>query len=906
MGEDYSEKELIRKRKEKIYDFFRRGQVWIFILLVAVIFLGVYIRALPMADHGGNPGLWDVTTNSWTLGPDLDPWLFMRQAEMIDENGSIYPIDGMRNVPLGFDNSKETKLLPYLIFVSYKLSKLFYSDATPIFGGVILPLIMFALTIISFFFFVREIFIQKGKNSARRAGIIALISSFFMVIVPIFLSRTIAGIPEKESAGFFFMFLAFYLFLKSYKSEKIRNSVLFGVSAGIATALMGLIWGGVIYVYLSIGVSVFVAFLFNKIKKKESLGYASWFVVSVLIMLTFSNRESVMSMLTSLYSGSAFFVLLILLIDFFIWKSEFFKKKFDKSKIPHRVISVIVSVILILILALIFMGPSFVLDKIKAVHQTIFKPVQGRWGTTVAENRQPYFTEWGAAFGPNFYGIPLFFVLFLVGSFFLVYRALKNFNKKERIKITLGYIILVGVMIFSRFSSDGIFNGENFFSQVLYYGGILFFVWVVGKIYLEHSRKEVNDFEKINFAFVFAVVLIFLGIFSSRSAVRLIMVLAPIASIFVGYLIVESVNKFFKTEKNKKTTYGIIMILILAASLFSAVTFYQTITVQSYNMIPTSYNQQWQKAMSWVRDNTPQDAVFGHWWDYGYWVQSIGKRATVLDGGNFITFWNYWMGRLVLTGDNQKDALDFLYSHDATHLLIDSTDIGKYSAFSSIGSDENYDRLSWIQPMLLDGTQTSQNENGSVLVYSSTIPLDEDLIFNQDGKEILLPSGNSYVIGAIVYTGTDNRVIMPPTIVVYYSGKQYTIEVKNIAEKEDFISFDRGIDATLYMFPSLSGNQVNERGALMYLSPRVMEGMLAQKYILNDPYNNFPNFKLVHTQSNVISENVKLQIGDVSEFFYYQGIQGPIKIWEIEYTGDEEVQQKYLDRDHSKYLSWDL
>jgi len=66
-------------------------------------------------------------------------------------------------------------------------------------------------------------------------------------------------------------------------------------------------------------------------------------------------------------------------------------------------------------------------------------------------------------------------------------------------------------------------------------------------------------------------------------------------------------------------------------------------------------------------------------------LQSIGERATVLDGGNAIVYWNYLMGRHVLTGDNQKDALEFLYNHNTTHLLIDSSDIGKYGAYSSIG-----------------------------------------------------------------------------------------------------------------------------------------------------------------------------------------------------------------------------
>ena len=45
---------------------------------------------------------------------------------------------------------------------------------------------------------------------------------------------------------------------------------------------------------------------------------------------------------------------------------------------------------------------------------------------------------------------------------------------------------------------------------------------------------------------------------------------------------------------------------------------------------------------------------------------------------------------------------------------------------------------------------------------------------------------------------------------------------------------------------------------------------------------------------------------DLPEFIYYQGIQGPIKIWEIEYTGKEQIKDEYLDTDSYKYLDWKL
>ena len=45
---------------------------------------------------------------------------------------------------------------------------------------------------------------------------------------------------------------------------------------------------------------------------------------------------------------------------------------------------------------------------------------------------------------------------------------------------------------------------------------------------------------------------------------------------------------------------------------------------------------------------------------------------------------------------------------------------------------------------------------------------------------------------------------------------------------------------------------------------------------------------------------------NLPEFVYYQGLQGPIKIWEIEYTGEEKIKEEYLDTDPTKYLTWEL
>jgi len=908
---------IVEERKKKLIDFFKNKQIWVIGILIIALILGGYIRYLPMTDHGGNPGLWDITTNTWTLGPDLDPWLFTRYAKTIVEQGQLPEIDTMRNVPLGFKTSKETQLLSYMIVGTYYLVNLF-GDYNILFAAAFFPVIMFALTIISFFLFVREIFNRKTKESVKKANIIASISTFIMIVTPVFLSRTIAGIPEKESAAFFFMFLAFYLFLKAWKSEGIRKAIILSILSGIATALMGLIWGGFIYVFITIAIATIISFIFNTVDKQRFIVYFLWFSSSFIILIS-SSKFTFINKINSLESLLAASVFFILLVHFIIWKIKIFKG-LEKIKLPKNIVSLIVGIVLILILGLVAFGPSFIIEKINVVNKMFFTPTVGRWAITVAENRQPYFTEWEGNFGPHIKDFAIMFWLFFAGSIVLFKEMLGKLKNKDSWILTGFYTLLLFGLVFSRYSGSSIFNGENFISKAFYYGSALLLIGSLIYYYTKYHKLEDYAFEKIDYEFLFLFAFFFLCLFTARGAVRLIMVLATVAPVFLAYLVVKSIEKFRETkDETWKIMMGALMIIIIIASLivFFGIPgyqsgFFQQVKSEAYNMVPSSYNQQWQKAMAWVREETPKDAVFGHWWDYGYWVQSIGDRATVTDGGNAISFWNYYMGRLVLTGDNQKDALEFLYNHNTNYFLIDSSDIGKYGAFSSIGSNENYDRYSWIGAFLLDESQTQETNNQTLFIYPGGVALDEDLIIEEEGKEIMLPSGNSGV-GAIILpskNSEEGNKFEQPYIIVVSQGKQYKVNLRYLYADGEFFDFTSGIEATAYIFPRLvqqgQGITKSPIGAAMYLSPRLMRGMLSQIYILNDPFNKFPNFKIIHKEQNSIIDDLNRQGMNLSDFVYFQGVQGPIKIWEIKYTGDEKIRADYTDNDASKYLTWEL
>lgn len=943
MDQEIREEQKIKEQKEKIIKFFKNSQVWVIILLIIALSFGVYTRSLPMIDHdhgkipsyfefvtnpfgqfNGRPGLWDITTNNWTLGPDLDPWLFERYAKTMIQQGSLPRIDHFRNVPLGFDTSYELQMVSYMIVLTYKIVNTsiissIIGHQNVEFAAALNPVIMFLFTILTFFLFVREVFVRKSQESKLKANIIAIISTFFMIVIPVFLSRTIAGIPEKEANAFVYMFLSFYLFLKAWKSEKIKYSIVFAAFAGISTAIMGLTWGGVRYVYVVIAVASLLAFIINKFNKKELIAYSVWLWISLILPLLITTRYSLMGQLTSIDTGLCVLIFIIAMVDIIVWKTKVKNIKIIgrfNNKIPKNIISLIIAIVAILILGTILFGPSFFIDKIELLHKTIFTPITGRWNTTVAENRQPDFQEWSQSFGPFIKNIPIMFWMFIIGSILLFKKVTNRLKKKDSWILTALYTFMLFGIIFSRYSSASIFNGENMISKLFYYSSVLFFLGGLIYYYYAYYKKNDKSIEDVDYEFLLLFAVFILTVFTARSAVRVIMVLGPIASILMGFLIAESVERLLKSkDETTKIIMGFFALLVIILSIFVFYNFYNQIKSESYSFVPSMYNQQWQKAMEWVRNETPTNAVFAHWWDYGYWVQSIGDRATVTDGGNAITYWNYLMGRLVLTGDNQKDSLEFLYNHNASYLLVDSSDIGKYGAYSSIGSDKNYDRYSWIGGFLMDEKQTQETQNQTLLVYSGGAMSDEDIILNESGKETYL-AGQRTGIGLIVVPlskiidNSTNTSFGQPYVIAVYNGKQYKVNLRYLDVSGKFIDFHSGIEGCAFLFPQIiqEGSQVRQNpiGAAMYLSPRLMRGFVVQKYILDDPFNNFPNFKLAHNEPNFIVDNLRSQGMQLPDFIYFQGIQGPIKIWSINYTGKEKFRPEYVDTDANKYLDWQL
>ncbi|MCD4666636.1 glycosyltransferase family 39 protein [archaeon] len=852
-------------RKSSLIKFFKEKKNYlVYLALAIIIWISYNIRTKNLGV------LKDITTGKF-IPLALDPFAFLRYVTHISENGTLFAVDTLRYYPLGFPNMAEFKLLSYFIAYLHKFINFFNPSITIEQAHILYPPITLGIGLIFFFLLVRKLFNYK----------IALLSTLFLTVLPAFLYRTMAGFSDKEAFGTMLMFAAFYFYVSSWKSKKLKKGVFLGILAGISTGAMGLVWGGVNFVFLIMGIFALTEIFLDKFTKRDLIIYFVWLIsAEILLFMYYPTRFNPVSFLTSLTTGTANLALFVGLVkNFIIDKNSKIKRLlFRNKKLPPGIASFIITFILGLILIIFSFGPSFIIKKISELFISLTEPFgTSRWSLTVAESHQPYLTDWVSQFNGWFY-----LLAFIIGSIILFHQISKKFSKKDSWKLTTIYTSFIFAFTFSRYSSSSLLNGETSISQSLYIGSLVLFVLFFLYYYLNLFYKRGSEFEnisKINKKYIFVLIWFIMMVIAARSAIRLLFIFAPITAVIFSYFSFKVFN-LHKKIKDTLIKTGIIIAIILFVS-WTFIGFWQITNAQAVSTGP-SYNQQWQVAGQWIRENTQEDAVFAHWWDYGYWVQYGGQRATLSDGGNARGAINHFIGRHVLTAHDEIEALELLKANEATHLLMISDEIGKYPAFSSIGADENYDRYSWIPTFGLD-PNIQERRDDFLLVYQGGTSLDEDIIHN--GK--LFPEGAAGLGGFTVpfqnieiNNETQQRFNQPSAYLIY-NGEQQEIPLKCSFFQGQEITFEGdGLDACLMIIPSINNNnQVNPLGASLYLSQRVKKTLFTDLYL-------FGKYSEYFTEVYSDESGMPLAI-------YNGRIIGPLKIWEISYPNDLDIPEEY-------------
>lgn len=863
------EHDVLEKRKENALNFLKNKKtLFIILAIIFIASLSFYIRTRNVALLDGHLA-------------DPDAHAFLRYSRSVVETGSLPEIDTMRYVPLGFHPRSEFSFLSYFIAYMYEFFRIFNSSITLEQIDIIYPAIASILGVFFFFLLARKLFDYR----------VALLATLFLNVIPGYLFRTLSGVSDKEAIAMPLLYLSFYLFISAIQAKRLRNALIISTLAGITTGITALAWGGVVYILVAIGGYALLELLLLKFSKRDFYIYSLWAILTFGVMMTIgSERYSINILASSLTTALILFSFLFAIINFFIYHKNILKikDKLEKINFPLSLNILFVTLFITFLITSAMYGPLFLFKVIYGNIGEVVNPQQtDRWSLTVAENHAVFIQDWFNDFGQ------ILVWLLIIASIWLFYDMVKII-KNYRWKLTFVYTLFILGFIFSRYSSSSILNGTSILSYISLYGSIILIISYFAYVYFYTFFKDKESFSQIsNMDKKYTIIFIWflLGILGAKFLARLIFPFSPLVCLLFGFLVFSAVDFLKNTTSIKNKNTKVVTYVILGLMVFYLFFGFLRITLATAASVGPMYNIEWQQAENWVKANTPENSVFIHWWDYGYLVQTGFNRPTVTDGGNTIGPWNYFTARYLLTAppsDNQQ-TMSFLKTHNVSYLLIVGDDIGKYPAYSSIGSDQNYDRYSWIGTYSLDLQKTQEKTNTTEYFYAGGTPLDQDIIYN--GK--LYSKDQSIVYGFVMpVTKGNNSRILQPTMLLYDGTPTLVplpLECIFIDNKELNFENNLSIKGCLRIIPfakssSISGQQptVNPIGAALYLSPKVRNTLFTHLYLYGEETKNF---KLAYSDENT----------GMPLLVYDGRLIAPMKIWNVTYDPGTKINQTYLE-----------
>lgn len=171
-------------------------------------------------------------------------------------------------------------------------------------------------------------------------------------------------------------------------------------------------------------------------------------------------------------------------------------------------------------------------------------------------------------------------------------------------------------------------------------------------IFLKEKRSEKKDF--VNIMFFWFLFMFYAALKGKRFIVYLSLPLGFFFGGFVSDVCQRIINKVMINLKAKLAVIGAFAVLF-----FVSINFMFIGALNSATSLYPLMNDNWNKALTYVKENTPRDAILNSWWDYGNLFKAIADRRVIFDGQSQNNSIAYWMAKVILTKD-ELEALRIL------------------------------------------------------------------------------------------------------------------------------------------------------------------------------------------------------------------------------------------------------
>jgi dolichyl-diphosphooligosaccharide--protein glycosyltransferase len=664
-------------------------------LLLIILVIAAMIRLLPLR--------WGFQLS------EFDPHIHYRLTKNMVDNGFFAWAswtDPMSWYPQGYDIS--TAIFPGLAATAaffYQIANalnlapaaILSSDvyhpltADPVFNFCVIFPVIMATLTVLVIYFV-------GRDIGGKE--VGLFSAFFLALSASHISRTSLGFFDDETVGIFGILLFIFFFLRSIDSERpLRNSVAYAVAGGLSLGYLFASWGAARYPLGITLIFVLVLILLRRYSSRLLLSYSTTFGVALLIAanvpklgLNFLREPTVLAV------AGMFLVLGIIEVSRRI--------KTTRSKMLF-----VVGFLALIVVVFVALDRFGLVGELGQKFISVIFPSERIGESTIQQLVQSVQEHKPATWGSFYYDLGIGILFVPIGLFF----ALQNPTNRN----------------------------------------------------------------------IFLTIFGLTAIYFAGSMVRLTLLMAPALSLLWALALVQLVKPFvtilrespkiprrktrFRSRVGKEFSAAFIILMFLLLTftfvLPSAGSAHPrvieraysptTIAASSLPIRTTEPISDWLDTLNWMRVNLNETDVVASWWDYGYWITTIGNKTTLADNGTVNSTQISLIGQMFMS--NETGAIEILESfnergeYNITHVLVFVTfatdgssdtiydagygDEGKWRWMARIGGldDEKYGN----NTLGIDWVDT--NDDGQ--------PDDDELIANE--------LGNSTVVYKLMHYASD-------------------------------------------------------------------------------------------------------------------------------------------------------
>ncbi|MCG9134497.1 hypothetical protein J5I95_22770 [Candidatus Poribacteria bacterium] len=625
-------------------DFLQWGKS---VLLCAILCIAFGVRLLSV----------DAIPNEHFTG--IDPYLYYWQASLISEHGQLPGRDMHRWLPVGRDLGQTLNLYGYVLAYAHKTIAFVFTNITLYQICLYTPVVCFCIGLGAFCLYLYH---THGWLFSSIVGIL-------LATLPGSIERSTAGFGDRDAFCLMLGILAVTTYLVSLQATHRHKRLLWTLASGSIVFLGGISWEG-FGVFLSVIIVVEI-YRFLSSETEDGLGlYALWgcCFVPTLYLATPAYRNGY-GFAEHLFA----FVLVppVVLLGIRALR-HLLLAKVEKLRPYARHLA------LGLTLVTVALAIGYIWIQRNTFAETTVPLSQNTLMQNVGELKDTNSQYWMILFG-------YIFVLGIIGVMISALHQWKNHG--ALLVIPLTFFTLTS---FFREYLDQLWGAQN--------NNLLFFIAIAATamaLLLTAWRREQQP--KNELAYVAAITWFLIWTSLTRDAERYAIFTAPFIAFFTAELIQFCSLKLCNVKRIGKlsgwipqpvlktsTAFTLLALLVWLPSPYGYA--WNTLRATTHLRRSVPPYQTITQTFRWMKAELPNTTVVATDWIHGSPLNVLGGVKTITDQDTFIQHWIHLYYRYIFCGQSEKEVLQFLKSHEATHLMLTEVDITKMAhSYSKIG-----------------------------------------------------------------------------------------------------------------------------------------------------------------------------------------------------------------------------